>query len=100
MIRLARENPPENVTFLRSGLRRRHLARRGQAPLLAPGGRLAIVGLANNWTARVCMPMEDSTMSWSEERQAAHRLLPGCRFRRRLLWRYTLVWDKPREGGP
>jgi hypothetical protein len=43
-------------------------------------------------------------MSWGEIRQEAHRLLPGCDFRRTLLWRYVVVWDKPagrpREGGP
>ncbi|MFD3500962.1 class I SAM-dependent methyltransferase [Streptomyces sp. NPDC058678] len=87
--------------------------------LLAPGGRLVIVGLARDrapldWVigslgvplnlvhryrrgegGPAGMPMEESAMSWSEVRQAAHRLLPGSRFRRRLLWRYTLVWDKP-----
>jgi hypothetical protein len=42
------------------------------------------------------MPVEDSSMSWSEVRQGAQRPLPGCR----LLWRSTLVWDKPQEGGP
>ncbi|GAB2725294.1 hypothetical protein [Streptomyces bullii] len=93
--------------------------------LLAPGGRLAIVGLACNrtlldWVFSGCgvpasrfgaplhagtqgpagMPMEDATMSWGEVRHAARRLLAGCRFRRRLLWRYTVVWNKPREGGP
>ncbi|MFH9004273.1 hypothetical protein ACH4E5_13640 [Streptomyces afghaniensis] len=44
------------------------------------------------------MPMEDVHMSWREIRQAARRLLPGCDWRRTLLWRYV-VWDKPREGG-
>ncbi|MET8245642.1 hypothetical protein ABZV31_15215 [Streptomyces sp. NPDC005202] len=46
------------------------------------------------------MPLEGSTTTWSEVRRTARHLLPGCRFRRRLLRRYTLVWDKPREGGP
>ncbi|MER6125877.1 class I SAM-dependent methyltransferase [Streptomyces sp. NPDC001795] len=99
--------------------------------LLTPGGRLMIVGLAYNrtfldWVISGCgvpasrflalvrggkhgpagMPMEDSTMHWGQVRETARRLLPGCRFRRRLLWRYTLVWDKPQawdashEGGP
>ncbi len=92
--------------------------------LLAPGGRLVIVGLARDrapldWVigslgvplnlvhrflrgegGPADMPMEDSMMSWSEVRQAAHRVLPGSRFRRRLLGRYTLVWDKPQDGGP
>ncbi|WP_406442477.1 class I SAM-dependent methyltransferase [Streptomyces sp. NBC_01613] len=93
--------------------------------LLAPGGRLVIVGMAYNrtaldWVISGCgvpasllnarlrggkrgpssMPVEDSTMSWGEARRAARRLLPGCRFRRRLLWRYIVVWDKPKEDGP
>ncbi|MFF3960661.1 hypothetical protein ACFYZI_03715 [Streptomyces griseorubiginosus] len=54
------------------------------------GGRRAPVG----------MPMEDSAMHWGEVRRGARSLLPGCRYRRRLLWRYTAVWDKPEEGGP
>jgi hypothetical protein len=28
-------------------------------------------------------------------RAAAARVVPGARMRRRLLWRYTLVWTKP-----
>ncbi|WP_234384776.1 class I SAM-dependent methyltransferase [Streptomyces sp. MMG1121] len=93
--------------------------------LVAPGGRLVVVGMARNETVldRVIsgcglpaslayarlrggrrgpagMPMEDSAMHWGEVRGAARRLLPGCRFRRRLLWRYTLVWDNTRESGP
>ncbi|GGW88066.1 class I SAM-dependent methyltransferase [Streptomyces lomondensis] len=95
------------------------------ARLTAPGGRLVIVGMAANRTlldwlisasgvpaslllARrhggkrgpAGMPMEDAHLSWAEIRKAAHRLLPGCHFRRTLLWRYVVVWDKPREGGP
>ncbi|WP_329053328.1 class I SAM-dependent methyltransferase [Streptomyces violaceus] len=94
------------------------------ARLTAPGGRLVIVGMAANrtvldWVISACglpasrlharrhggkrgpagMPMEDAHMSWAEIRQAVHRLLPGCEFRRTLLWRYVLVWDKPREDG-
>jgi SAM-dependent methyltransferase len=88
--------------------------------LLAPGGRLVIVGMAYNhtpldwvisgcgvpasrWNARLRggkrapegMPVEDSAMHWGEVRQSTAHLLPGRRYRRRLLWRYTLVWDKP-----
>ncbi|GAA2903507.1 MULTISPECIES: class I SAM-dependent methyltransferase [Streptomyces] len=94
------------------------------ARLTAPGGRLVIVGMAANrtvldWVISACglpasrlharrhggkrgpagMPMEDAHMSWAEIRQRAHRLLPGCDVRRTLLWRYVVVWDKPREGG-
>ncbi|MFF1302592.1 class I SAM-dependent methyltransferase [Streptomyces sp. NPDC058307] len=96
----------------------------GLVRLLAPGGRLVIVGMAYNktgldWVISGCgvpvslflrrkqggkrapagMPIEDSAMHWGEARRAARRLLPGCRYRRRLLWRYTAVWDKPQEGG-
>lgn len=87
--------------------------------LLRPGGRLVLVGLARNRTpldwlisglgvpvAQVNrllrheggpagVPMRDPEMSWGQVRDAAGRLLPGARFRRRVLWRYTLVWSKP-----
>ncbi|MGW6647063.1 class I SAM-dependent methyltransferase [Streptomyces iakyrus] len=94
------------------------------ARLTAPGGRLTIVGMAANrtvpdWLVSACgvpvsllyarrhggkrgpagMPMEDVHMSWAEIRRALSRLLPGCDVRRTLLWRYVVVWDKPREGG-
>jgi len=96
----------------------------GLVRLPAPGGRLVIVGMAYNetaldWLISGCglpasmligrlkggkrapagMPMEDSAMHWGEARRAARRLLPGCRYRRRLLWRYTAVWDKPQKSG-
>ncbi|MDT0387004.1 class I SAM-dependent methyltransferase [Streptomyces dubilierae] len=95
------------------------------ARLTAPGGRLVIVGLAADRAPldrfiSACglpvalllarrhggeggpagMPMEDAPMPWAEVRRAARRLLPGCTIRRTLLWRYVLVWDRPREGGP
>lgn len=88
--------------------------------LLAPGGRLVIIGLARNrtpleWITGVAgipaamliarrhggstgpdgMPVQTPTMTWGEVRREATRLLPGCRFRRHLLWRYSLTWDKP-----
>ncbi|MFD4598812.1 class I SAM-dependent methyltransferase [Streptomyces sp. NPDC058464] len=88
--------------------------------LLAPGGRLVVVGLAHDHTlldrvisgcgvpARLLtalrrgggrgpadMPVEDPIMTWGEVRQSTAHRLPGRRYRRRLLWRYTLVWDKP-----
>jgi len=31
----------------------------------------------------------------SEVRRRAAAVLPGASIRRRLLWRYVLVWDKP-----
>ncbi|MEV7149872.1 class I SAM-dependent methyltransferase [Streptomyces sp. NPDC093084] len=97
--------------------------------LVAPGGRLVVVGMAHDrgLLDRVIggcalagagalrargrrtgqgpsgMPVENPIMNWREVRRATAHLLPGRRYRRRLLWRYTLVWDKPggaHEDGP
>ncbi|GHF34304.1 methyltransferase [Streptomyces mashuensis] len=89
--------------------------------LLAPGGRLVIVGLARprtpydwltsaagvpaaRWLARrhggvtdpPGMPVEDPRTTWTEVRRTSRALLPGRRFRRHLLWRYSVVWERPR----
>jgi SAM-dependent methyltransferase len=37
-------------------------------------------------------PTREPAMSYGEVEREARRLLPGARFRRRLFWRYTLVW--------
>ncbi|QFY11421.1 methyltransferase domain-containing protein [Nonomuraea phyllanthi] len=90
------------------------------ARLLAPGGRLVVIGLGQDrslvdWAVRLAgqaashamqlrhgrkrgpgVPAMDAVMPWGEIRRAARWLLPGCRFRRLLLRRYLLVWDKPR----
>jgi ubiquinone/menaquinone biosynthesis C-methylase UbiE len=88
------------------------------ARLLRPGGRLAVVGLAADKTITDRLagapgvpaalfyraiyrkggpeaPIMDPDMSWREVRAAAARLLPGVRYRRHLLWRYSLLWRKP-----
>jgi SAM-dependent methyltransferase len=87
--------------------------------LLRPGGALAVVGLARSrypadlprelagvaadrahqarrthWesSAPTVWPPE---RTYGEVRDLARRVLPGARFRHRLLWRYTLTWTKP-----
>jgi len=88
------------------------------ARVLRPGGRLAVIGLAAdksladlfaaapgvpvNLVYRALYrqgesgaPIMDPDMSWREVRVAAARLLPGVRYRRHLLWRYSLLWRKP-----
>jgi hypothetical protein len=37
----------------------------------------------------------DPEMTWAEVRAVARRLLPGVRYRRHLLFRYSLLWRKP-----
>jgi len=88
------------------------------ARILRPGGRLAVVGLAANgsaadlavdaaaipvnlWYKRTRgegnpgAPILGPDMTWSQVRSTAARLLPGARYRRHLLWRYSLTWTKP-----
>ena len=90
------------------------------ARALRPGGRLAVIGLAAhgsfgdyladtpaipvNLAYRAVFgtggsggPAEDPAMTWAQVRAAARRLLPGVRYRRHLLWRYSLLWSKPRS---
>ena len=89
--------------------------------LLAPGGELRIVGLSASkdtadWIAdglrllpaRIAGAMHresnpeamvttDPQESLAEIRQAAEVILPGCRIRRRMYYRYTLSWTRPSE---
>jgi ubiquinone/menaquinone biosynthesis C-methylase UbiE len=88
------------------------------AGLLRPDGRLAVVGLGSNGSLadRIIgaagipanlyykrtrgehnpgAPITGPDMTWSQIRKTATRLLPGVRYRRHLLWRYSLIWTKP-----
>jgi SAM-dependent methyltransferase len=88
------------------------------AKVLRPGGRLAVVGLAadKSLVDRLVgatgvpaalfyraiyhqggsgAPITDPDLSWREVRAEAARVLPGVRYRRHLLWRYSLLWQKP-----
>ena len=89
------------------------------ARVLRPGGWLAVIGLAADKSAadRIAgaagipaalfyravyrkggsgAPIMDPDMSWREVRAEAARVLPGVRYRRHLMWRYSLLWTKPR----
>jgi SAM-dependent methyltransferase len=88
------------------------------ARILRPGGRLAVVGLGRDgspadWVIGAAgipanlyykrtrgegnpgAPIMEPAMTWSQVRATAARLLPGARYRRHLLWRYSLQWTKP-----
>lgn len=97
--------------------------------LLAPGGRLLVVGLARVETRtdlvvdvasalanpvvglikhpRVsraappwsAMPVRDPAESFADIAALAARVLPGARVRRRLFFRYTLEWERPIPRG-
>ena len=88
------------------------------ADLVRPGGVVAVIGLAaNNWwdvpyaaialSARTTAGLirghweHSAPMAWPppetyrEMKQIANRVLPGVRYRRHLLGRYSLIWRKP-----
>ncbi|MFF9350033.1 class I SAM-dependent methyltransferase [Streptomyces sp. NPDC014734] len=97
---------------------------------LAPGGTLVVVGLARESTrvdfllALVSVPLNAATgwirnkgrpsprpasmtartrpasTTFPETVREARRVLPGARLRRRLFWRYTLVWRDRRDPHP
>jgi SAM-dependent methyltransferase len=93
--------------------------------LVAPGGVLAVVGLARpdlpqdvpiEIAAQVVSRLRrdrapesggpQPPVVWppperySTMRRLAAELLPGARWRRRLLWRYTLVWTNAEPAAP
>ncbi|WP_406070628.1 class I SAM-dependent methyltransferase [Streptomyces sp. NBC_01020] len=91
---------------------------------LAPGGTLVVVGVyrpqprsdylidavaipanvAMAWIknkgrraprpASMTAPTRPATMTFADIVRGAHEALPGSRLRRRLFWRYTLVWHR------
>ena len=92
--------------------------------LLVPGGTLAIVGLARSrlpadlpWEVaaaitnlsyrltRTCWEQPSPTVwppphTYAEMDALARQALPGVRYRRHLLWRYSLFWAKPVAARP
>jgi len=89
---------------------------------VAPGGRLCIVGAARATWRDLHREMAGSLAekafalakgsSWEhgsptvwppphtyrEVRAASMRILPGAEYKARVLWRYTIVWDRPSDS--
>jgi 2-polyprenyl-3-methyl-5-hydroxy-6-metoxy-1,4-benzoquinol methylase len=90
------------------------------AALTAPGGLVGVVGLAKSAAVRdyavdaiavvetrlrrvrrryttVTAPISDPEETYAQVRDVAGRVLPGVLFRRHTLFRYSLLWTKPRR---
>jgi 2-polyprenyl-3-methyl-5-hydroxy-6-metoxy-1,4-benzoquinol methylase len=89
--------------------------------LLRPGGTLAVVGLAQSGhgadlmfdlagvvadrlhkVTKTCRETSAPKIwpppeTYRQTRRAAGSVLPGARYRRHLLWRYSITWTKPAE---
>lgn len=85
--------------------------------LVAPRGRLVVVGLAAYTPATWLLgaagivphqiasrvrgywahpaPIAEPDMSWAAIRSAVRRIVPGARMRHRLYWRYSIEWTRP-----
>jgi ubiquinone/menaquinone biosynthesis C-methylase UbiE len=114
--------PKESFDFVCANTSLHHMdftaALTAMARLLRPGGRLAVIGLAADKSIADLLvaapavpvnlfylalhhhgesgaPIMDPDHSWREVRAAARETLPGVRYRRHLLWRYSLRWRKP-----
>ncbi|MFF0245142.1 class I SAM-dependent methyltransferase [Streptosporangium sandarakinum] len=96
-------------------------ALRRMSDLLRPGGTLVVVGLARSrlpadlpWELAAAVGTRlyklrrtywehSAPMIWPPPetyagmRRIARETLPGARYRRHLLWRYSIVWRKPPE---
>jgi ubiquinone/menaquinone biosynthesis C-methylase UbiE len=114
--------PAESFDFVCANTSLHHMdftaALTTMARLLRPGGRLAVIGLAADKSLGDVLkgapgvpadlfyraiyrrgesgaPIMDPDHSWREVRAAAAETLPRVRYRRHLLWRYSLRWQKP-----
>jgi 2-polyprenyl-3-methyl-5-hydroxy-6-metoxy-1,4-benzoquinol methylase len=92
------------------------------ASLVAPGGVLGIVGLARSRSGydlafdaagvidtyvlhprkmwMIEAPIKDPRETYTEVLRTATLLLPGVRYRRHPLFRYSLVWTRPEDWSP
>jgi ubiquinone/menaquinone biosynthesis C-methylase UbiE len=118
---LAHPFQPDSFDFVCANTSLHHMdfaaALAAMARVLRPGGRLAVIGLAADKSVTDLLagaagvpaglfyrtihhkgesgaPIMDPELSWRQTRAVAARTLPGVRYRRHLLWRYSLRWQK------
>jgi SAM-dependent methyltransferase len=126
---LAHDLPHEGYDFVCSVATVHHMdfaaALTAMRDLLRPGGTLVVIGLARMGSAGDLLysltglpahhyqrlrnrrragepgaPLADPGMTWGQVREQSLLLLPGARFERHLLWRYSVTWRKPPGDGP
>jgi hypothetical protein len=74
------------------------------ADLAGPGQAAAIIANLGCTLTRTCWEQPAPTVwpppcGYAEMRALARHELPGARYRRHLLWRYSLLWVKPAPAG-
>jgi len=118
---------PESFDFIASVATLHHMdattALTRMRALLSPGGAMAVLGLARGSSVRD-VPYEIAGLlahrihslrrehwehpspkiwpppeTYAGMRRITETLLPGARFRRHALWRYSIVWTKPVSAG-
>lgn len=121
---LAHPFPTESFDVVASVATLHHLgdpavALRRLADLTAPGGVVVVVGLARTTTVtdaaihlvgavqhrvlsrrlgfweHTAPTVWPPATTYREVRTAARSALPGCRWRRLPMWRYSVIWQKP-----
>lgn len=82
------------VGTYRASTRGDHLLGAVAVPLNAALGWIKNRGRTAPRPASMTAPTRPASMTFAEIADGAARLLPGVRLRRRLFWRYTLVWRR------
>lgn len=79
---------------------REHALSAAAVPLNLAMGWLKNIGRTAPGPAAVTLRTRPPTMTFADIVREARQVLPGARLRRRLFWRYTLVWRDQRAQGP
>ncbi|MFF7381650.1 methyltransferase domain-containing protein [Streptomyces griseoluteus] len=83
------------VGLFRAGTPVDHLLGGIAIPANIAVGRLKNMGRSSKRPVSMTAPTRPAEMTFGEIIREAGDVLPGARLRRRLFWRYTLVWNQP-----